>query len=179
MNIPKTRYSETHLVINRRMPFLLLAATVVLIAALACGSDSPSAPASDSAGNTNEFGFETSVVANANSIYTVDDVANVGWKKSRELPAESLEGAKEVWFGFYQQKNLEVRVYDSHQDAKSLGTGPAEEVVARTRGVSDGGAGPYMKQTTQYGGYGVVGNLVVLCELDVEVCADLAAALEG
>lgn len=155
---------------------LLISALAVLAAA--CGSDSTSAPADDADSNdVNEFGFVTSVIVNADSIYTVDDVVAAGWKSSKELPADLLQGANEVWFGFYQQKNLEVRVYGSHEDAKSLGIGPAEEVIARTRGVSGGGAGPYMKQTTQYSGYGVIGNLVVLCELEVDVCEDLAAAL--
>ncbi len=157
----------------RGAPVLLIAALVAL--AVACGSDSPGERAADA--GENDFGFETSVFANADRTYTVDDVVNAGWKKSRELPAESLEGASEVWFGFFQQKNLEVRVYSSHDEAKRLGTEPAEEVVKRTRGVSDGGAGPYMKQTTQYGGYGVIGNLLVLCELEVAVCDDLATAL--
>ena len=49
--------------------------------------------------------------------------------------------------------------------------------MAATRGVSGGGAGPYMKQTTHFGAFGVIGNLVVLCETDVAVCENLANAL--
>ena len=100
-----------------------------------------------------------------------------GWKSSKELPAESLQGVSAVWFGFYRQKNLEVWIYGSHEEAKRPGTAPAEEIVAATRGVSGGEAGPYMKQTTHFGAFGVIGNLVVLCETDVAVCENLANAL--
>jgi len=34
-----------------------------------------------------------------------------------------------------------------------------------------------MKQTTHFGAFGVIGNLVVLCEIDVAVCENLADAL--
>lgn len=177
MNSPLAPETYRH----RKGLWVLLSPLLALaLLAVACGTDSAAPDTGDapaSGGNVSDFGFETSIVANADQVYTVDDVVQVGWKRSRELPADLLEGASEVWFGFYQQKNLEVRVYASHDEANRLGSAPADEVVARSRGVSVGAAGPYMKQTTQYAGYGVVGNLVVLCEFEVEVCADLAAAL--
>lgn len=159
---------------------ILLALTILLTTA--CGSDSADAPASGdqpASGGLSDFGFETSVIANAGGSYSVDDVEAAGWKRSRELPNDQLEGVDEVWFGFFQQKNLEVWVYGSHDAALSLGSPLAQEIVAQTRGVSGGGAGPYMKQTTHFAGYGVIGNLLVLCEHDVEVCSDLADALES
>jgi hypothetical protein len=104
-------------------------------------------------------------------------VKSTGWKSPKEFPADELEGVSAVWFGFYQQKNLEVWIYDPHEDAKKFGTEPATEIVKASRGVSGGAAGPYMKQTTHYGSYGVVGNLIVLCETEVAICENLANAL--
>jgi len=155
---------------------IVIAALIVL--AIACGSDSDdsAAVAPDSDG-TNEYGFDVSMTARPGSTFTIDDVKAAGWKSSKEFPVDQLEGATAVWFGFYQQKNLEVWVYDDHEDAVDLGSGPAEEIVAATRGVSGGGAGPYMKQTTHYGAYGIVGNLLILCESEVAVCESLADAL--
>ena len=153
--------------------FPLLALAVIV--GFACGSDSDDGVASS--GDTNEFGFEISFTTKADSVYTIDDVINAGWKSSKQLPTDLLEGALEVWFGFYQQKNLEVWIYGSHDDAQQFGAGPAEEIVAATRGVSGGGAGPYMKQTTHFGAFGVVGNLVILCETEIAVCENLADAL--
>lgn len=158
---------------------ILLAVLVIALAVTACGSDSDDNPADGvaSSSSTNEFGFETSIIAKPDSSFTFDDVKATGWKSSKELPADLLEGVSAVWFGFFQQKNLEVWIYESHAAAKEHGTGPAEEIVSATRGVSAGGAGPYMKQTTQFRAYGVVGNLLVLCETEVTVCEDFANAL--
>ena len=150
-------------------------AVLILSDAVGCGSGSVDGVAS--LDDTNEFGFEVSITAKPDSIFSIDDVRSTGWKSSKEFPPDELEGVTEVWFGFFRQKNLEVWIYDSHDDAMRLGSGPAEEIVAATRGVSGGGAGPYMKQTTHYGAYGVVGNLLILCETDVAVCEDLAKAL--
>ena len=151
-------------------------ALFLALASAVCGSESGSGGVASS-GGANEFGFETSIIANPGDVYTIDDVKSTGWKSSKELPAESLEGVSAVWFGFYQQKNLEVWIYDSHEEARRLGTRPAEEIVAATRGVSGGGAGPYMKQTTHFGAFGVIGNLVVLCETEIAICENLAADL--
>ncbi len=176
----RMRISRRNTISRLLLPGLI--AVGLLAAAIACGSDpSDGAPASGGqpeSGGISDFGFETSVIANTSGAYTADDVEAVGWKRSRQLPNDELAGVNEVWFGFFQQKNLEVWVYGSHDDALSLGSPLAQDIVAKTRGVSDGGAGPYMKQTTHYAGYGVIGNLLVLCEHDVEVCSDLADALE-
>ena len=157
-------------------PVLCAAALFLTIASAACGSDSGAGGVASS-GDVNEFGFETSIIASPDRVYTIDDVKTTGWKSSKELLAESLQGVSAVWFGFYQQKNLEVWIYGSHEEAKWLGTAPAEEIVAATRGVSGGGGGPCMTQTTHFGAFGVIGNLVVLCETDVAVCENLANAL--
>jgi hypothetical protein len=155
----------------------ILAAITVTILAISFGCGSESSNSVASSGDTNDFGFEISITTKPDSIFSIDDVKSTGWKSSKEFPTDELEGVSEVWFGFFQQKNLEVWIYESHDEAKRLGTVPAEEIVAATRGVSGGGAGPYMKQTTHFGAYGVVGNLLILCETDVEVCEDLANAL--
>jgi hypothetical protein len=151
---------------------------MVLAVVVACGGDSGSG--NDGVGasdDTNAYGFDVSITAKPDSVFTIDDVKSTGWKSSKEFPTDELEGVSAVWFGFFQQKNLEVWIYDSHGDAQRLGTDAAEEIVAATRGVSGGGAGPYMKQTTHFGAYGVIGNLIVLCEVEVAVCENFAEAL--
>lgn len=155
---------------------IMIAVLILLAIACGCGSND-SAPVAPDSDDTNEFGFDVSMIAKPGSVFTIDDVKATGWKSSKELPADQLEGATAVWFGFYQQKNLEVWIYDDHEDAVKLGSGPAEEIVAATRGVSGGGAGPYMKQTTHYGAFGVIGNLIVLCEVEVAVCKSFGDAL--
>ena len=46
-------------------------------------------------------------------VFTADDVATAGWKKSKELSPETLPGVTSVWYGFYNQRDVEVRVYES------------------------------------------------------------------
>ena len=127
--------------------------------------------------STNQYGFEVSTFSRSDSVFTIDDVKSTGWKFSKELPHDQLSGVSAVWFGFFQQKNLEVWSYESHLSALELGVASAEEIVETTRGVSGGAAGPYMKQSTHYGAYGVIGNLLILCEQAVSVCKEFAEAL--
>lgn len=166
---------------RRSLHILLTLATVTAFGA-ACSSGSPTVPAasidssvssSSAEDSKNDFEFDAPVIASAGRIYTIDDMVNAGWKKSKELPKDPLQGVIEAWSGFYQQKNLEVRIYESHGEALRLGPASAEEIVARSQEVSRGATDP-----PQYAGYGVLGNLVVLCEFDVAVCADLAASLK-
>ena len=129
-------------------------------------------------------------------LYAIDEVAEAGWTKSRELPAESLPQASEVWYGFFQGKDVEVRVYPSEQDAIEYGTGPAQEAVARgERTFGENRAllrlqyGHEGKWTTgelsdlaatlktRYAAYRFVGNLVMLCETDLAACNSLAERL--
>jgi hypothetical protein len=63
----------------------------LLLVAVACGSDSSAdeANASDgvaTSGASNEFGFEISMTAKPDSIFTIDDVKSTGWKSSKEFP---------------------------------------------------------------------------------------------
>jgi len=126
--------------------------------------------------------------------YTIDDVAAAGWTKSKQLPAETVPQASEVWYGFFNGKDIEVRVYASEADALEHGVGPAQDAVARgERSFAENRAllrlqyGHEGKWTTgelsdlaatlrtHYTAYLVVDNLVMLCETDLEPCQSLAA----
>jgi len=125
-------------------------------------------------------------------VHTVDDVVAAGWTKSRQYPVETLPGVSEVWYGFFNQKDIEVRVYPSPEDAREHGVGPAQEAV--DRGERSFGAnrallrlqyGHEGKWTTgelsdlvsllrtRYAAYLVADNLVLLCETDLAACEDL------
>ena len=64
-------------------------------------------------------------------LYTIDEVVAAGWRKSKQLSTETLPQASEVWYGFFDRKDVEVRVYPSKEDALEHGTGPAQEAVDR------------------------------------------------
>ena len=39
--------------------------------------------------------------------YTVDDLTSAGWKKSKDFGVETLPGAKQAIFAFYNQRDIE------------------------------------------------------------------------
>jgi len=113
------------------------------------------------------------VIQQPNRHFTPDDLVAAGWKKSKQLDAEALPAATEVWYGFHRKKDIEVRVYASHEDVLQYGVGPAEEAAAATY------VGDHFKGVKpNYGAYMVVGNLVLLCELDIGDCQNLVANLD-
>ena len=105
-------------------------------------------------------------------VFTVDDVAAVGWKKSKELSASTLPDATGVWYGFYQQRDVEVRIYESHDAAISSGTGPADDATGRGK-PAPFAVGGISATRTSYTTYAIVGNLVLLCEIKIEDCQPL------
>jgi hypothetical protein len=111
------------------------------------------------------------------SVFTADDVAAVGWKKSKELSSETLPGVSSVWYGFYQQRDVEVRVYESQMKAISLGQELADLHSGRRKPSSmiDSGAitNAQTNTRTSYLTYAIVGNLILLCEIKIEDCQGL------
>lgn len=157
---------------HSRFNFLLTAGAMMLIA-IACGSDSTaSGPASQQAP-------EGPVVVRADDAFDLDSAVSAGWKKSKQLSADTLPGTDEVWYGFFEQKDIEIRFYASHEDAVALGVGPAEEAVGRTaQSAEAGGKLDQSRARTGYDAFVIVGNLVMLCELEIATCESLIARLK-
>ena len=92
---------------------------IAMLLTVACGSDSP---ASDTSFQDASNG---PVIARPDDTFTIDSVINAGWKKSKKLSADSLQGTDNVWYGFFDQKDIEIRFYASHEDALKYGLEPA------------------------------------------------------
>ena len=105
-----------------------------------------------------------------NSILSVDDFVDAGWKKNKEYDLDTLPEATGAFFGFYNRKDIELRIYPSHDVAMSAGQESAETAI-KTEKVSGRGAG--FSSVTLYGAYLVAGNVVMLCEFAVADCTDL------
>ena len=110
-------------------------------------------------------------------VFTVDDVAAAGWKKSKELSAFILPDATSVWYGFYQQRDVEVRIYESHDSAISSGAGPADVATGRGK-PAPFAVGGISATRTSYTTYAIVGNLVMLCEIKIEDCQALLDGIQ-
>jgi hypothetical protein len=85
---------------NIKFSLLLIPMAAISIALIACGSSKDDVSASDSVA---EPVFDAIQMTLPDSVFTANDVAAVGWKKSKELSSETLPGATSVWYGFYHR----------------------------------------------------------------------------
>ena len=116
-------------------------------------------------------------IISPSGVFDVDDVVTAGWKKSKELSPETLPGATSVWYGFYNQRDVEVRIYETHADALGLGMGPADVATGRGK-PAPFAVGGISATRMSYTAYAVVGNLILLCEIKIEDCQNLLDAIK-
>ncbi|MCZ6538676.1 MAG: hypothetical protein O6922_02465 [Chloroflexi bacterium] len=152
-------------------PVAVLVAVVVVVSPASCGSSD-----GGTAGSATNADEEPVLMLQPNGVFTVDDVVAAGWKKSKELSLGILPDATGVWYGFYNQRDVEVRIYASHDLAISSGMGPADDATARGK-PAPFAVGGISATRTSYGTYGIVGNLVLLCEVKIEDCEGLLNAI--
>lgn len=152
---------------------------------LACSGDEESqALVSD------DGGIVTSRVINENSTHAIADFVSAGLKKPKSLQHDAVDKktgeavtpeATEAHLGFFKSsmgpKDIEIRFYKSHSDAVTYGAPPAQKTidVATEAGGAVKGAGTFAKSS--YGAFIVSGNTVMLCQVQIEVCDELAAGL--
>jgi len=163
-----------------------LALLATLIAAfsllLACSSESDSgdkvaAPATE----VDDALAEVSTILAPEKSFTFDDYVAAGWKKSKQYDTETVPQATDIWYGFFNAKDIEVRFYESHEIAKTAGFENAADAIDQSfreggqYGASNRGAGS--SAVTKYKAFAVVGNTVMLCEQSVESCTALADVL--
>ena len=165
-----------------RLVLLLVAFAVLAAFAAACGSDGISNVAHTTTG-------DKAVDADAAPIFIpdrtlpLDDLIAAGWKKSKQYSTETVPGTLDIWYGFFNKKDIEVRFYSSHQDALTLGVESADGAIERRlrqggpTGASTRGAGS--AGVTRYEAYLIAGNTVMLCEFAIETCTDLVDLVSG
>ena len=112
------------------------------------------------------------LIINPSGVFTVDDVARSGWKKSKQLSPETLPDATSVWYGFYNQRDVEVRIYETHAAALGSGMGPADDATGRGK-PAPFAVGGISATRMSYTTYAVLGNLILLCEIKIEDCQNL------
>ena len=104
--------------------------------------------------------------------FTTDSFIKAGWKKSKQYDTETVPNATEIWYGFYNRKDIEIRFYDSHQEAIEFGIPAAEAsiegAVKRSKGgkLLDFSGGSF----SGYADYLIAGNAILLCEMDITAC---------
>jgi hypothetical protein len=154
---------------DRRIRLIFLMSAVVVLLVACGGSDGGG---SGGASAVTEFEDDPVQVLQPEGVFVVDDIVSAGWKKSKELSPETLPDATSAWYGFYNQRDVEVRIYESHNAALSSGTGPADEATGRGK-PAPFAVGGISATRTSYTTYAVVGNLILLCEVKIEDCQGL------
>jgi len=154
---------------------LLATFTLTLGVLIACGcqnstSEDPSA----------KEGVGTSSILLSDRNFTPDAFVKAGWKKSKQYDTATVPESTEIWYGFFNQKDIEIRFYETHEAAIELGipaaTSSIEGAVKRSKGgkLLDFSGGSF----TGYADYLVAGNSVLLCEFDRTRCDQLIANIE-
>ena len=118
-----------------------------------------------------------SLITQTDRHYSVEDFLAIGWKKSKQLEVETLPESVDAWYGFYMQKDIELRFYDSHEAALTHGVPPAQETIKKDAGVRIGAATVWTVNIALYGAYAVAGNVVMMCELELASCEALINAM--
>ncbi|MDA1280084.1 MAG: hypothetical protein O3B95_08600 [Chloroflexi bacterium] len=130
-------------------------ALLLLMVIVACGAGE-----GEAGGGTTVDEVEPVQILQSGRVFTVDDVVAAGWKNSKELSAETLPGASSVWYGFFQRRDVEVRVYESHESAIASGMGPADVATGRGK-PAPFAVGGISATRTSYVTYAIVGNLIL------------------
>ena len=168
---------QAHRLSSRRRAVVLLAvATFAVIALAACGGGGggdSDAPGASPAELRDEVDGKW-LITQQDRVYTLEDLLAAGWKKSKQLETDTLANSIDAWYGFFQQKDIELRFYESHEAAVEHGVGPADEMIGRKAGRT---GAPHLK-TVEFGAYAIAGNVVMMCELELAPCETLIDALE-
>ena len=115
-------------------------------------------------------------IFHADQTFTTDSFTAVGWKKTKEYDTSTVPESIEIWYGFFNQKDIEIRFYESHESALAHGVPLAEETLKKDAGARIGGVNTVR---TGYSAYAVAGNVVMMCELELSSCETLINALEA
>ena len=162
-------------------PSFAIALTVALFAALSCGSNSGvgGSSAQDAVAETDivAIGDDADISAKTrpNAVYAdYDAFVQAGWKQHQVYDIATLPMAVSARYGFFNRRDVEIRLYPNHSSALDAGVASAEEAIDRQ--VHDGSG---FASRRVYGAYLVAGNAVMLCEVQVADCIALIEAVEA
>ena len=146
-------------------------------------------------------------VVNADSVFTIEDFKNIGFKINKEYDVTELGGSTGAWFGFWKNNlnkpiDYELRFYPSQKVAIENGVSLTEEVIGedailkkstsswkegiqdrRSRNNSSMSGSEANSVRAKYLDYFINGNVIILCSgLDesyaTKNCSDLSSNLK-
>ena len=147
---------------------------MLIFAIATCGSEG------SASGESSDESSATDAIVLTDQFFSTDSFIAAGWKKSKEYDTATVPESTEIWYGFFQQKDIEIRFYASHEAAIEHGVpaaeGSIEGAVKRSKGgnLLDVSGGSF----TGYSDFLVAGNAVLLCEFDRTKCDVLISTLK-
>tara|TARA_Y100000590_G_C14893859_1_gene703758 strand:+ start:60 stop:512 length:453 start_codon:yes stop_codon:yes gene_type:complete len=145
-------------------------ALIISILIISCSSSKISQP--EGIESTDEI--STSLIIESDNIYSIEDLIKIGWKKNKKLDNSSFQGTKGIWYGFFNRKDVEIWIYDSHSNAITYGKPYAEKAISKKPTNKD----PTNPTEIRYYAYAVMGNILMLCESQLSVCEQLIEKLD-
>ena len=114
-------------------------------------------------------------------IFSKASFDNLEFKFSKEYDVSELPDALEAHYGFFKRREFEIRFYPSNEIAKSSGIFFANEATGEDaiikkseatwkEGIKDrmtSGAFGNKKNTPKYMDYVILGNMIVLCPIEI------------
>ena len=114
-------------------------------------------------------------------LFTKDSFSNLEFKFSKQYDVTELPEALEAHYGFFKRREFEIRFYPSNEIAKSSGIFYADEATGEDaiikksdatwkEGIKDrmtSGAFGNKKNTPKYLDYVILGNMIVLCPIEI------------
>ncbi|NQW16990.1 MAG: hypothetical protein HQ478_05825 [Chloroflexi bacterium] len=162
-----------------RAPIIAAAiAALVIVLSAGCGSDNAAAPDDASSGSLfkssltvqpGEPDNEIPVIVRAGDTFTKDSFLNAGWKTSKQLGADEVDGATSAWYGFHNQRDIWLWIYETNEGATNVGAPIARAAIKKIK------SNPVYARG--YKDYMIVGNVVVLCELEIAICEGMVSEL--
>ncbi|MDA1280761.1 MAG: hypothetical protein O3B95_12130 [Chloroflexi bacterium] len=152
--------------------FILLVATVL---AVSCGSGN----GANDGGISGAQNADEPLIVRTDQIFTPESFTEMGWKKSKQYDIATVPNSTEIWYGFFKQKDIEIRFYETHDAAVEFGIPSAETAIEVAVGRSQGGrlldfsGGSF----SAYAAYVVIGNTIVMCEIERSNCDALIAQI--
>ena len=89
---------------------------MLIFAIATCGSEG------SSSGESSDESSATDAIVLTDQFFSTDSFIAAGWKKSKEYDTATVPESTEIWYGFFQQKDIEIRFYASHEAAIEHGT---------------------------------------------------------
>ena len=134
---------------------------ILCLFVFSCGSNEESINISEE--------IPTSLIKSPEKKYNVEDFISVGWKKNKKLDNSNFQFTTGIWYGFFNRRDAEVWIYDTHKNAINFGEKYAEEVINKRPSQID----PTNPTQIRYHAYIISGNAMILCEDNLEDCIEL------